>query len=386
MSRRGENIFRRSDGRWEARYVKGREPSGKIRYGYCYGATYQEAKQKAMIARAECTKEDAGETAPDPEKEQRRSKIRMVTVCEEWMEMQKGRVKESTYAKYESVVRNHILPALGFYTLEELCTEDVERFKRNLLLLGLSSKTVKDVLIVLHGAVRYARRKYPELLQNVEIAYPREVGQEERILSVEEQRILSLYLCTDMDECKFGVLLALFTGLRIGELCALRWRDISLKNQTIRIVSTLQRLKVVGEEKRERTRIRIGSPKSDSSCRTIPIPESMAGLCGRMDPGDPAAYVLTGTYHYMEPRTLQYRLAKYTQECGIKEIHFHTLRHTFATRSVELGFELKSLSEILGHSTPTITIRRYVHSSMQMKKENMNRVAGAVMTRDPEQE
>ena len=178
-----------------------------------------------------------------------------------------------------------------------------------------------------------------------------------------------------MDACRFGVLLALFTGVRIGELCALRWGNINLGDRSIRIAATLQRLHDTDLKSEGRTRIVVGAPKSDTSARTIPMTDAGVELCRRMDPQNADAYVLTGTSDYMEPRTLQYRLEKYTRECGLEGIHCHTLRHTFATRAVEVGFEIKSLSEVLGHATTTITLERYVHSSMELKRNNMSKLA-----------
>jgi integrase len=124
-----------------------------------------------------------------------------------------------------------------------------------------------------------------------------------------------------------------------------------------------------------KTKIIIGTPKSETSQRTIPLTQQAAILCRRMQPQSKAAYALTGTLNYMEPRTLQYRLERYTKDCGLEGIHFHTLRHTFATRCVEVGFELKSLSEILGHASTTITLDRYVHYSMDLKRDNMGKLA-----------
>lgn len=98
-------------------------------------------------------------------------------------------------------------------------------------------------------------------------------------------------------------------------------------------------------------------------------------LCDRMRHENGAAYILTGSERCMEPRTLQYRMKKYARDCGLDGVHFHTLRHTFATRAVEAGFEIKSLSEILGHSTTTITLDRYVHSSLELKRENMRKLS-----------
>ena len=195
-----------------------------------------------------------------------------------------------------------------------------------------------------------------------------------RVLSREEQARFVSYLLEDMDTCKFGVLLALFTGVRIGELCALQWGKFSLKEQTIRIDATLQRLRDTSAVGSARTRIVISTPKSDTSVRTIPVTDYTAELCGKMNPHSSAAYVLTGTENHMEPRALQYRMEKYTRECGLEGVHFHTLRHTFATRAVEVGFEIKSLSEVLGHATTTITLDRYVHSSLILKRDNMKKL------------
>ena len=193
-----------------------------------------------------------------------------------------------------------------------------------------------------------------------------------RVLSREEQRCLTEYLMTDMDDCKFGILLSMFSGIRIGELCALRWENISLKDNTVKITSTMQRIRELDGD--GKTKILIGSPKSDTSQRIIPLTEQAASLCDRMKSQDKDTYILTGSDKYMEPRTLQYRFERYTRECGLEGVHFHTLRHTFATRCVEVGFEIKSLSEILGHANTSITLDRYVHSSIDLKRDNMNKL------------
>ena len=203
----------------------------------------------------------------------------------------------------------------------------------------------------------------------------KESRRETRVLSRDEQTQLVRYLLTDTDACKFGVLLMLLSGVRIGELCALKWGNIDLKEQTIRITATLQRLHDTAMESEGRTRVVIGAPKSDTSVRTIPLTDYAATLCRKFAVRNAAAYILTGTENYMEPRSLQYRIEKYTKECGLEGVHAHTLRHTFATRAVEVGFEIKSLSEVLGHANTTITLERYVHSSMELKRSNMDKLA-----------
>ena len=147
-----------------------------------------------------------------------------------------------------------------------------------------------------------------------------------------------------------------------------------IPEQTIGITATLQRLHDTAGEEGSRTRICIGAPKSSISRHTIPMTDYTAALCRRFAVEDADAYVLTGTGRYMEPRTLQYRMEKYTRACGLEGVHAHTLRHTFATRAVEVGFEIKSLSEVLGHATTAITLERYVHSSMELKRSNMDKL------------
>ena len=367
MARKGENIFKRKDGRWEARYIKGYELSGKIRYGFCYGKTYKEAKDKVTRCKAALL---AGTPIPVAN-----NRHRFAYFCEEWLRLEKGKVKESTFVKYDTILNNHILPKLGGCFPQGITSQLVERFKQELLEEGLAVKTVRDILMALHTILKYTAAQFPGQFPTVEIVYPKEPKKEARVLDIDEQRRFIAYLQMDMDVCKFGILLALLTGLRIGEICALRWENVSLRNKTIRVDSTMQRLRDYECTGNGKTKVLIGSPKSDTSIRTIPLTESAVRLCGQFDPHRPAAFLLTGTERFMEPRQLQKRLAKYTKECGLEGVHFHTIRHTFATRCVEAGVEIKSLSEILGHANTTITLDRYVHSSMEMKRANMEKLS-----------
>ena len=365
---KGENIFKRKDGRWEARYIKGYELSGKIKYGFCYGKTYREAKEKVTQAKVALI---SGKPLPN-----RGNRHRLGFYCDEWLRGEKNKVKESTYVKYEGLLRNHIKPKLGGCFPLGMNTGLVEAFTTELLEEdALSPKTVKDILVVLRSVLKFTAKQMQGAFPQIEIVYPKEPKKEMRVLSQEEQMRFVHFLLEDMDYCKFGILLALNSGLRIGELCALRWDDVSLREHTIRIGATMQRLHDTTASGETRTRVIIGTPKSDTSVRTIPMTERMEQLCKKCVVREPGVYILTGTELYMEPRTLQYRLERYTKECGLEGVHFHTLRHTFATRCVEVGFEIKSLSEILGHSTTTITLDRYVHSSMELKRSNMTKLA-----------
>ena len=295
----------------------------------------------------------------------------------QWLICRRTEVKESTYIKYETIWRVHIAPALGFCALSAISSLAVEGFKAELLRQGLAPKTVRDILTVLKAILQYAAQfGHPELAA-VKVRYPREPRKQTRVLAMEEQRRLVAFLRRDMDCCKFGILLALMTGIRLGELCALRWGNISLTNRSISITATMQRLPDLSDTAPQKTKIVISSPKTDAALRTIPMSDTVAKLCRTVGIREPDCFALTGTRDYMEPRTLQHRLEEYTLSCGLEGVHFHTLRHTFATRSVEVGFEIKSLSEILGHSNTSITLNRYVHASMDLKRSNMNKLARA---------
>ena len=264
---------------------------------------------------------------------------------------------------------------MGGYAVDALTEIKVEEFSFSLLHKEkLSPKTVKDILSVLRAVLNYTLKQNPSL-RSIEVIYPKTEKKEMRVLSWEEQKHFTEYLFEEMDACKFGVLLALLTGLRIGEICALRWADISEQKKVIYVRQTMQRLQDKNNTEGRKTKILISYPKSNKSARIIPLNEETAQLCEQWRKPDPDAYILTGRANrYMEPRTLQYRMERYTQECGLTGVHFHTLRHSFATRCVEVGFEIKSLSEILGHSSPKITLERYVHSSLELKRKNMEKL------------
>lgn len=197
---------------------------------------------------------------------------------------------------------------------------------------------------------------------------------EMRVFSIAEQEALVRVLITDMDLYKFGVLLSLYTGIRIGELCALKWEDFSLSEGVLKVRKTMQRIQDTDNVASHKTKVIITEPKSICSIRTIPLPTFIAEITYRYVT-NPGAFILTGdSNRYVEPRTMQNRFKGYVRESGIATANFHALRHTFATRCVEVGFEVKSLSEILGHANVNITLNRYVHSSLELKHLNMNKL------------
>ena len=233
---KGENIFKRRDGRWEARYVKGRELSGKIKYGFCYGKTYREAKDKVTKIKAELLSGKMPSVGS--------SKHRFSFYCGEWLRFKRDGVRESTYIKYEAILQKHIEPKLGACFPTGISGALVEEFTHELLAEdGLSAKTVQDILSVLRSVMKYVSKHSAVPLAQIDISYPKEAKKETRVLSHNEQELFAKYLLSNMDCCKFGVLLMLLTGIRIGELSALKWKDINIAEKTIRISATLQRLR-----------------------------------------------------------------------------------------------------------------------------------------------
>ena len=367
---KGENIYKRKDGRWEGRYKKGYDQMGKIRYGYCYGHSYREVKEKIVLLRSEGLSCSAENTL--------KGKTTFGTYCEQWLHMKQKSLKKSTIAKYRFVLEKHIQPALGNTTVEAITSEVLEAFSYDLLYQKrLAAKTVRDILTVVHEILGFIRKDSDNALPAIAISYPKVERTELRVLSGKEQQQLTDYLLDHTDRYKFAVLLSLLTGLRIGEICGLRWKDISLKTNVLTVTHTVQRIKNPDPVSVPRTVLTFGTPKTPTSKRTIPFTDGLAELFRMFYQGSPNTFVLTGTEHFMEPRALQRKLKKYTRELGMQDVHFHTLRHTFATRCVELGCDIKTLSELLGHANITITMNRYVHPSLELKRKNMDKLEQA---------
>lgn len=298
-------------------------------------------------------------------------------ISEEWLSTVRYNLKPSTYNKYMYLSNYHIIPCLGELYMNEINNKIIEDFIHQKLELEkssqnkhLSSKTVKDILSVLKQIIRFAEKSGIFVQCSNEIFSIRCKTKEPRVLLKNEQDILIKFLINNLDCYNIGILLSFFTGIRIGELCALQWNDIDFEAKTIRICKTMLRIQLFDLSK-EKTGIIVSEPKSPSSNRIIPIPDFMFELLLKHKSTNDDYYVLSGCKKYVEPRVIQYRFKKITNELNIKNATMHTLRHTFATRCIEVGVDVKSLSEILGHSSVDITLNRYVHSSIEQKRKCM---------------
>lgn len=360
MSRRGENIYHRKDGLWEARYVKEIDIYGKKRYGSVYSRSYREAKAKRQ------------DMLDYLLLNQKPASLRNMTVGEltdEWLLINRSRLKLSTHQRYCGYWNNHIKYSIGNMKTVFFTSMVIRQFAANLLQSGLSEQSCNSVLIFLHSVMKYGHQQYN--LPLPEFKYFQTEQKEMRVFSQEEQRRLVEYLKNDIDIYKFGVLIALYTGVRVGELCALQWGDIA--ENCINVRRTMQRLQ---KEDEKGTKIVIGPPKTKKSVRIIPILSCLEEYIYYFRSNhSPTSYVISDPrISLAEPRVMQYKFKKYMEDLHIEGASFHTLRHTFATRAVEAGIDVKALSELLGHSNVQTTLNRYVHSSLSHKRVNVEKL------------
>lgn len=295
--------------------------------------------------------------------------------CDRWLARQKGNIRPASYASYLSHLEKHIKPFLGKIPVDELTSGRVDAFKQHMSSdKGLSPKTVNGSLMVVNTVLRFTARQFPDL-PRVDIPYVKREKKDAPVLSGRELRLLSSCLLQDMDDCKFGILLAMITGLRVSELCALRWQDISLPEGTLRVSSILHR---VPDTEDGGTKVVLETPSNEAGIRTIPLSQSICRLCGKMGHKPPAAFVLTGSADFMEPRKAQRRLERYCQDCGLKGVQFTTLRNTFIAQCMENDFETGGLIEILGNRRVTETVERFANPSAKRKRSDMEKLSTAV--------
>lgn len=381
MARKGENIYRRKDGRWEGRYIADRTEDGRAKYRSVYAKTYTQVKQKLQEAKEETQREQEKRHLPEIEKP-------FSEFLFQWLEYIQPRIKESSYVKYANLIELHIDKEIGAIQLGRLTPAVIDEFISTLLTgkegtAPLSAKTATDILGVVRNVLRYINIRHQRIDCDLSQITIKKEETHMRILSREEEKELIRYLMEYPSPMNCGIFLTLFTGLRIGELCALTWEDIHLKEKELFIRKTMQRIQnkrpePTQQEWGNRTKIIITPPKSSKSIRHIPLPDSVAEVLGEYQRYG-HEYLLTGKENcYIEPRTLQYHFKKILRKSRIEEANYHALRHTFATRCIELGFDIKSLSEILGHASVNITLNRYVHPSMQLKRDNMEKLSGLI--------
>ncbi len=286
-----------------------------------------------------------------------------------WLLSIQSYVKPTTFSKYACILSNHLAPVFGNIEINRIQEQEIYAFTHQKLS-NLSSKTVYDILSVFKMIVRFSEKRGVRSAIRLEDIVVRYSVPKIRILTKDEQRRLESYAFSHLDEKTIGILIGLYTGLRIGEICGLRWSNI--KDGILKVRTSIQRTQCFNNHS-PKTKLLLLPPKSACSVRDIPLPEFLIPVLEKQRIDN--AYVLTGSISkYTEPRCYANVFKRHLCACGISQVSFHTLRHTFATRCIESGVDLKSLSEILGHASVNITLNRYVHTSIEFKRSQMQKL------------
>jgi len=295
---------------------------------------------------------------------------------EEWLLVRKAYIKESTFASYTNIVYGHILPRLGNFELAKMDSKTLQGFTLDLLQNGrqdggggLAVKTVRDTVMLVKNCLRAAMRERLIPLRDMGVSFPRSCQKARiQVLDQEQQRRLVQAIYLNLTPKSAGILICLYTGLRIGEICALKWSDIDLKNKVLRVSKTVQRIYTKSADGGGCTKVLLTTPKTRASNREVPLSGMLCPVLAKMQPRDNTGFVLSGMEKCVEVRTYRSFFNMFLRTHGIDPIHFHGLRHTFATRCIEAGGDCKTVSELLGHSTVNMTLNLYVHPQLEQKR------------------
>ena len=299
-----------------------------------------------------------------------KKKVYFEDMANNWLLYKKISVKTSTYYNYNYLVNKYLNSRFKRYSIDDFENYNINEMISELIE-NLSAKTVKAIISIFISILKYSEGKYDYRFNLEPIAMPKAKIYELKVFSVREQLKIERYCINNYNKKYLGIVLSLYTGLRIGEICALTWKDIDLKNRTIYVRRTLQRIYI----SKNKTKILIDSPKSSHSIRKIPMCDKVYELLkDEKNEKEENDFFLTGDGRYIEPRRYQYAFNNMLKELKIKENNFHVLRHTFATNCIKVGMDAKSLSEILGHSTVNMTLNKYVHSSDKIKKKFLQKL------------
>lgn len=354
MPRRGENIYKRKDGRWEGRYIRGRTPAGKAEYGYVYAKSYAACREKRRKMEENI-----------PQKPILTGEMSVAQAVAFFLSDRRSALKASTVGRYEYMANHYIIPELGTIQLRHLTAEKLSAFFRRLQDAGLSCKSARDIGVLLKTIFKVVKKKCHCDCPGRDMELPAYRGKKIEVFSDHEIAALAQKVLEMPDITGLCILLVLNTGLRLGEVCALRRNDIDYHSGVLRIERSAARVRDASG-----THLVVQSPKSSSSVRLVAIPNDMLELLKTTTQNiQKDNYLLTNTDTPMEPRTLQYRYRKLLERCGIRYRNFHAMRHTYATRCMENGVDIKSLSELLGHADIRTTLQTYIHSSLAHKRQ-----------------
>ena len=371
MSKRGDNIYKRSDGRYEGRYKCGCDENGKSIYKSVYARSYRVCKEK-LLESINRNKE---------EKNYSETKMTVNELFELWIEAVSLKVKPSTLERYREIYVNHIKSDFGDVLVQGVTPQYLNELSKRKLKNGridkkggLSSKTVTNILCVIKAAFRYGEKTFNIQNPTNAVIIPKNDKKEIEVLTEKEITKIKKYF--ESKEDYFYVLfeLAISTGMRIGEIAALSCGDIDTQRAIVKIYKNTQRIKK-DDHNKTKTEVVISSPKTQNSVREIPLSPSLLKILKDFISGrNKNEYLFSKDgKKAIDVRNIQKRFKKALKDCNIRNVKFHVLRHTFATKWVDKGLSVKILSEILGHSSINITLSLYVHPTMKEKRTAMNK-------------
>lgn len=361
MPRHGENIRKRKDGRWEARYVSSFDPEGKAKYRSVYANSYDDvkAKRKAIQNQIQLPVQ--------------RTDLSFHQVADMWLSGKKATLKRSSYNHYSNQYYQHIYPIFSSVLFSSVTSEDINLFLKQKIYEDYSPATVIGLRTIILMILRYAKRNDIACSVRDDLYIPKNRQNDVKAFTRAEQKKIDDYLKEHPSVFNLSVYLSMYCGLRIGEVCALQWKDIHFDQGAICISKTLIRIQNKYDSDDCKTEVVFQQPKTDSSMRVIPIPSFILPVIEKYKDQD-EIFVITGKSGSMEPRVCLRKFKKMIHRIDVSDYTFHSCRHTFATRCIEVGMDAKTLSEILGHSSVKTTLDRYVHPSIDLKRSQMNKL------------
>lgn len=364
MARHGSNIRKRKDGRWEGRY-RFLQADNSYKYKSVYGKTCGEVKEKLKNVSSQQNQVMLKEGSSCVGS--KATSVKFGIIAEKWLQDIKETRKYSTYMKYRGIYEKYIKDTAWNTSICDISISLVnehifskEREKK------LSQNLKHTIIAVINQILKYAYENYEYPKIQLANKFIKDKRKKVEVINHSEQAVLIHYLHKETDASKAGILLCIFTGLRLGEICSLKWEDIDFEQMIIHVNRTVQRVTTDGNKRR--TVLIITEPKSSFSKREIPISEGTAQILREIKHN--GEYIVGGKKP-LDPRTYQNRFKKYLKDNTIKNYNFHALRHTFATNCIDYNMDIKSLSEILGHANVQITLNRYVHPSMDTKRRQL---------------
>jgi len=372
MPRKGLNIYKRKDGRWEGRYPLGRKSNGRIRYGYIYGKDYTEVKEQLLQLRKHSINSLHYQSA---------GAITYQQWSSQWLNDIEQTVKMSTFAGYNYKIRHYFWPHLGACPLYQITSQMIQTMIDEWLEHQISVSSIKLFMTLLQKTLSNAVEKgLIETSPCTEVIFPKFQKPRIRALSLTEQKRLEQVIEGDGHPKALAVLMALHTGMRIGEIAALKWQNVRFDQNILVIESTYQRLPA---SHTNQTILHYAGAKSSSSHRVIPMSAKLRQELIQLSESRTGVYVFASKKGPCEPRLLTYHFHRIREKAQLGKVHFHQLRHTFATRCLESGADIASVSALLGHASTQMTLDIYADSLLEQRICAIEAMEQALMIEKP---